>query len=158
MEKEYMSTQGTVQAPGLLGILVIVGIVAGLLLLVLLLVLVSMWAQRRQKLARFEAERRAAQHDAELGVQKLQRSKATVNIQQPVTELSCPNCRYQLSPAAPGARPTIDTLPTAELPISEKAPASPVTSQSRQALIKETVLDDQAIRATLQRLWNRAGR
>jgi len=86
------TTQGTVQAPGLLGILIIVGIVAGLLLLVLLLVLVSMWARRRQELVRFEAERTAAQHDAELGVQKLQRSKATTNLQQPVTELSCPNC------------------------------------------------------------------
>ena len=86
------TTQGAVQALGLLGILIIVGIVAGLLLLVLLLVLVSMWARRRQELARFEAERTAAQHDAELGVQKLQRPKATVNLQQPVTELSCPNC------------------------------------------------------------------
>jgi serine/threonine protein phosphatase PrpC len=86
------TTQGAVQALGLLGILVIVGIVAGLLLLVLLLVLVSMWARRRQELVRFEAERTAAQHDAELGVQKLQRSKATTNLQQPVTELSCPNC------------------------------------------------------------------
>jgi serine/threonine protein phosphatase PrpC len=86
------TTQGAVQALGLLGILVIVGIVAGLLLLVLLLVLVSMWARRRQELVRFEAERTAAQHDAELGVQKLQRSKATTNLQQPVTELACPNC------------------------------------------------------------------
>src|SRR5712692_10021155 len=86
------TTQGAVQTPGLPGILIIVGIVAGLLLLVLLLVLVSMWARRRQELARFEAERTAAQHDAELGVQKLQRPKATVNLQQPVTELSCPNC------------------------------------------------------------------
>ncbi len=86
------TTQGAVQAPGFLGILVIVGIVAGLLLLILLLVLVSMWARRRQELVRFEAERTAAQHDAELGVQKLQRSKATTNLQQPVTELSCPNC------------------------------------------------------------------
>ncbi len=86
------TTQGAVQTLGFLGILIIVGIVAGLLLLVLLLVLVSMWARRRQELLRFEAERTAAQHDAELGVQKLQRPKATVNLQQPVTELSCPNC------------------------------------------------------------------
>jgi len=86
------TTQGAAQALGLLGILIIVGIVAGLLLLVLLLVLVSMWTRRRQELARFEAERTAAQHDAELDVQKLQRPKATVNLQQPVTELSCPNC------------------------------------------------------------------
>jgi serine/threonine protein phosphatase PrpC len=86
------TTQGAVQAPGLPGILVIVGFVAGLLVLVLVLVLVSMWARHRQELVRFEAERTAAQHDAELGVQKLHRPKATVNLQQPVTELSCPNC------------------------------------------------------------------
>ncbi len=176
------TTQGAVQTPGLPGILIIVGIVAGLLLLVLLLVLVSMWARRRQELARFEAERTAAQRDAELDMQQrqqqalplqhviLEEQKAPItNWQSPPEKLCpncgrtvradatyCPNCRYQLSPAAPGARPTIRISPASELPISEKAPVSAITSQSQQALVKETVLDDQAIRATLQRLWDRA--
>ncbi len=85
------SAQGAGVTPGLSGILLIVGIVAGLVLLVLLLVLVSMWARRRQELARFEAEHSAAQRAAELDVQKMQRPKATANL-QPVAELSCPNC------------------------------------------------------------------
>ena len=82
----------TQRAPSISGILIIVGIVAGLVLLILLLVLVSMWARRRQELARFEAERTAAQRDAELDAQEMQRPKATAKLQQPGAELSCPNC------------------------------------------------------------------
>ncbi len=68
----------------------------------------------------------------------------------------CPNCRYPLSPAAPGARPTIVTSPIPEPPISDKAPASSTTTQPQQAPVEEAALDEQAIRATLQRPWDRA--
>jgi serine/threonine protein phosphatase PrpC len=86
------NTRGAGGTPSLSGILLIVGIIAGLLLLILLLVLVTVWAKRRQEMARFEAERAAAQHDAERDAQQIQRSKATINLQQPGSELSCPNC------------------------------------------------------------------
>jgi serine/threonine protein phosphatase PrpC/rubrerythrin len=102
--------------PGVSGILIIVGLVTGLLLLILLLILVSIWARRRQELARFEADRVEAQRNAEIEAQQMQRSKATANLQSPLTQLSCPNCgalvqmpadfcpqcRFLLSPSASG--------------------------------------------------------
>ena len=86
------NTQGAGETLGLPGILLIIGIIVGLLLLILLLVRVTVWAKRRQEMARFEAERATAQRDAERDAQQIQRSKATINLQQPGSELACPNC------------------------------------------------------------------
>ncbi len=94
----------------------IIGIGAGFLLLIVILIMVSMWARRRHELARFEKERAEAQRNAEREVQQMQQSKATAQLQYPVTELPCPNCgtlvqttqafcphcRYLLSASASG--------------------------------------------------------
>src|SRR5260370_14778886 len=85
------SQSGTTTA-GIPGILLLIGLVLGLLILILLLILVSMWARRRQELARFEAERIEAQRNADREALQIQRSQATVNLQHPATELPCPNC------------------------------------------------------------------
>ncbi len=120
------SPTGTVQpaagTPGISGILLIVGLVAGLIVLILLLVLVTLLAGRarrhRQELARFEADRVEAQRNAEIEAQQMQLSKATAKLQPSGTELSCPNCGalvqmpadlcpqcgFLLSPSASGLR------------------------------------------------------
>ena len=107
-------------SPGVSGILIIVGLAAGLVVLILLLVLVTLLAGRarrhRQELARFEADRLEAQRNAEIEAQQMQLSKATAKLQPSGTELSCPNCgalvqmpadfcpqcRFFLSPSASG--------------------------------------------------------
>ncbi len=108
--------------PTVSGILIIVGLVAGLIVLILLLVLVTLLAGRvrrhRQELARFEADRLEAQRNAEIEAQQMQLSKPTVKLQPSGTELSCPNCGalvqvpadlcpqcgFLLSPSASGLR------------------------------------------------------
>ncbi len=71
----------------------------------------------------------------------------------------CPNCRYPLSPAARAASPPLNISPKPELSTSDKVVApSTIASQPQQAPFNETALDDLAIRATLQRLWDKAGR
>ncbi|HKF35759.1 MAG TPA: zinc ribbon domain-containing protein [Ktedonobacteraceae bacterium] len=196
------STSTTSSSPAQEGnpAILVIGLVAGLLILITLLVISTLLVgrvKRQRELAHFEAERKAAQRDADLDMQQrqqqarqqgkaaempqqalllqhvvLEEQKASIPYPQAPPEklcpncgrivradaTYCPNCRYQLSPAVPGALPTLRTSPTPELPISEKAPASPITSQSQQALVKETVPDDQAIRAALQRLWDRSAR
>ena len=70
----------------------------------------------------------------------------------------CPYCHYWILPVAPGASPTVLTLPAPELPSSKKALPSSTAVPARQTPINGAVLDDLTIPATLQRLWDRAGR
>jgi hypothetical protein len=70
----------------------------------------------------------------------------------------CPYCHYWVLPAAPGASPTVLTLPAPELPSSKKALPSSTAVPAQQTPINGAVLDDLTIPATLQRLWDRAGR
>jgi len=100
------------------------------------------------------------------------RNVSTINSQSPPDTLCpncghavragatyCPNCRYQLSPLSRDVPPTLDIFPVLELPIIDKALAPSTTSfQPEQARVKEAVLDDLAIQATLKRLWDKAGR
>jgi hypothetical protein len=58
-----MSTQSYI--PESPGILIIIGLVAGFLFLILLLILATIWARRRQELARFAAHVVEADRDAE---------------------------------------------------------------------------------------------
>ncbi len=140
------SQSGTTTA-GIPGILLLIGLVLGLLILILLLILVSMWARRRQELARFEAERIEAQRNADREALQIQRSKATVNLQHPATELPCPNCgtivhttaafcphcRFLLSPSASGLHlratppPSIAPQPQANYMQPPVAPASSIS-------------------------------
>jgi len=90
-DKGYMNTT-TSTTPVIPGFLIIIGIVAIFLFLILFLIYVSVWAQRRHELARFEAEQEDAQRRAEQEVRQMQRSKATAKFQYRVTELPCPNC------------------------------------------------------------------
>jgi len=126
-----------------------------------------MWTRRRQELARFETEQVEAQHKAE----RVERIEST-DPQSPPNLLCpncgnavrpgatyCPNCRYPLSPASQNTPPTLNISPAPEPPLIEKAlTPSTTTSRPQQEPIKEIVLDDLAIQATLQRLWDRAGR
>jgi len=70
----------------------------------------------------------------------------------------CPYCHYWVLPVAPGASPTVLTLPAPELPSSKKALPSSTAVPAQQTPINGAVLDDLTIPATLQRLWDRAGR
>ncbi len=72
------------------------------------------------------------------------------------TATYCPNCRYQLSPVARGALPTLNISPVSELPIINKGPAPSATTE--QPLVKEAILDEHAIQETFQRLWDKASR
>src|SRR6266487_1299934 len=141
------TTNGGAAQPalGLSGWLLIVGLVAGLLLLMLLLIVVSMWARRRQELARFEAEQAEAQRNAERDVQQIQRSKATANLQHPVTELPCPNCgtlvqitetfcphcRYLLSPSASGLHLQATQPPSVASQSQQPQPLQPQSSYTQ---------------------------
>ncbi len=140
-------SQPATVTPGVFGTFLIVGLVAGLLLLILLLILVSMWTRRRHELARFETERIEAQRNADREVQHMQRSKATVNLQHPATELPCPNCgtlvqtteafcphcRFLLSPSDSGLHlratppPSIAPQPQANYMQPPVAPASSIS-------------------------------
>jgi serine/threonine protein phosphatase PrpC len=140
-------SQPATVTPGVFGTFLIVGLGAGLLLLILLLILVSMWTRRRHELARFETERIEAQRDADREVQQMRRSKATVNLQHPATELPCPNCgtlvqtteafcphcRFLLSPSASGLHlratppPSIAPQPQANYMQPPVAPASSIS-------------------------------
>jgi Protein kinase domain len=161
----------------------IIGIFGGLLVLSVLLIILSVWARRRHKVARWEAERAEVQRNAESEVQQMQRTKlqiqtehdqpldrrkdSTVNPQSPANTLCpncghtvrvdatyCPNCRYQLSPLARSALPTLNISPVPVLPIIDKDFAPSTTIE--QPPIKETVQDELAIQATLKRLWDKA--
>jgi hypothetical protein len=70
----------------------------------------------------------------------------------------CPYCHYWILPVAPGASPTVLTLPAPELPGSKKALPSSAAVPAQQTPVNEAVLDDLMIPATLQRLWDQAGR
>jgi len=70
----------------------------------------------------------------------------------------CPYCHYWILPVAPGASPTVLTLPAPELPSSKKALPSSTAVPAQQTPVNGAVLDDLTIPATLQRLWDRAGR
>jgi len=96
---------------------------------------------------------------------------STVVVQSP-PEIPCPNCghalqtnaadctycHYWILHVAPGASPTVLTLPAPELPSSKKALPSSTAVPAQQTPINGAVLDDLTIPATLQRLWDRAGR
>jgi hypothetical protein len=66
----------------------------------------------------------------------------------------CPNCRYQLSPLVRGALPTLNISPVPVLPNTDKDFAP--SAATDQPPVKESVLDDLAIQATLKRLWDKA--
>ncbi len=70
----------------------------------------------------------------------------------------CPYCHYWILPVAPGASPTVLTLPAPELPGSKKALPSSTAVPAQQTPVNGAVLDDPTIPATLQRLWDQAGR
>jgi serine/threonine protein phosphatase PrpC len=108
----------------------IVGIAAGFLLLIVLLIIATTWGRRRQELARFKAEQVEAQRNAENEVQKMQRSKATVTLQPPSSELPCPNCG-QLIPTTETYCPHCGViLSTSASGLHLQAmPASPVAPQ-----------------------------
>ena len=69
----------------------------------------------------------------------------------------CPNCRYSLLPAVPVSRSTMQTS-VSEHTINDEVLVPLTSSQPQQAVIKEAVLDDLAIRVTLHDLWDKAGR
>src|SRR6266436_5789334 len=97
--------------------------------------------------------------------------KTSTVIVQSSPEIPCPNCghalqtnaadctycHYWILPVAPGASPTVLTLPAPELPSSKKALPSSTAVPAQQTPINGAVLDDLTIPATLQRLWDRAG-
>ena len=98
--------------------------------------------------------------------------KTSTVIFQSSPEIPCPNCghavqtnaadctycHYWILPVAPGASPTVLTLPAPELPSSKKALPSSTAVPAQQTPVNGAVLDDLTIPATLQRLWDRAGR
>src|SRR5216683_969059 len=168
---------------GTLVLLFLIGLIAGLLILItLLLVMFILRRFRKQILARFESEREV-QPQQNVVVEKpkpallLQRvapgepKTSTVVVQSP-PEIPCPNCghavqtnaaycpycHYWILHVAPGASPTVLTLPALELPSSKKALPSSTAVPAQQTPINGAVLDDLTIPATLQRLWDRAGR
>ncbi len=65
----------------------------------------------------------------------------------------CPSCRYLLSPSRRNARPLVNTLPVPVLPVVDKAVVPPNRNEPQPSQVKQ---DDQAIKATLQRLWDLA--
>jgi len=161
----------------------IVGFAVSFMLLIVLLVIASVWAWRRHELTRREAERAEAQRNAEKEVQQVQRTKlklqtehnqpldrrtdSTVNPQTPANTLCpscghtvrvgatyCPNCRYQLSPLVKGTLPTLNISSVPAVPIIDQGFTPSVATE--QPPIKEVVLDDLAIQATLKRLWDKA--
>src|SRR5713101_8329621 len=168
---------------GTLVLLFLIGLIAGLLILItLLLVMFILRRFRKQILARFEDEREVQpQQNGVVEKPKpallLQRvapgepKTSTVVVQSP-PEIPCPNCghalqtnaadctycHYWILPVAPGASPTVLTLPAPELPSSKKALPSSTAVPAQQTPINEAILDDLTIPATLQRLWDRAGR
>ncbi|HEY6286160.1 MAG TPA: protein phosphatase 2C domain-containing protein, partial [Ktedonobacteraceae bacterium] len=110
----------------------IVGIAAGILLLIVLLIIVSIWARRRQELARFKAEQAEADRKAEKEVQQMQYSRATANLQPHSTEAPCPSCGTLI-------RTTETICPHCGVLLSASAsglhlqamPPSPATTQSQ---------------------------
>jgi len=168
--------QGNAQGSSFLGIpmswVLIVGLVAGVIVLVLLLTLVSLVFGRRravqkrgrQEMERFKAEEveahRIAEREARRRAAESEKLQPAPNIPcpncgQPVRTGAtfCPNCRYVLSAGGQDARPKVQMLPVSEPPAPVKVPAPPNRNEPQPAQVKQ---DDQAIKATLQRLWDRA--
>ncbi len=164
---------GNAQGSSFLGIpmwwVLIVGLIAAVMVLVLLFVLVSLVFRRRrlernrEEFERYRAEEVEARRIAQMEARRIAESEKPQpalnipcpNCSQPVQTGAtfCPNCRYVLSPGGQDARPKVQTLPVSGPHAPGKVLTPPNRNEPQPAQVKQ---DDQAIKATLQRLWDRA--
>src|SRR6266566_3638056 len=164
---------GNAQGSSFLGIpmwwVLIVGLIAAVMVLVLLFVLVSLVFRRRrlernrEEFERYRAEEVEARRIAQMEARRIAESEKPQpalnipcpNCSQPVRAGAtfCPNCRYVLSAGGQDARPKVQTLPVSGPHAPGKGLTPPNRNKPQPAQVKQ---DDQAIKATLQRLWDRA--